>query len=82
MHYKRDKMRERKEDYSRKILFIILFIIVLISILGTWTILQIVEGPKANAIYYEHILVKEPPSSSGIGLTILPPQKEQKKSGE
>ncbi len=74
-------MGEKKEDYSRKILFIILFLIILISVLGTWTILQIVEGPKENAVYYAQTVVKEPPSASGIGLTILPPEHQKKGGG-
>lgn len=72
-------MVEKKgEDCSKKILSIILLLIILVSILSTWTILSIIEGPKKDdAIYYEYGNIKEPPQGAAIGLTILPSEKEK-----
>ena len=67
-------MEQRKEDISKKILFIILIIIIFISIVGTWTVLNAIDNHEVPQ--NKNIVIKKgidhPTGGAVISINILP----------
>ncbi len=70
-------MGDKKEDASRKILFLLLLIILFVSILGTWITLSIIDQRTGFGLTPRVVEIKQtkPATTSGyLALQIIPPQ--------
>ena len=64
-------MAEKREDVSKKVLFIILIVIIFISIIGTWTILDNIDKLKRASIQPKVVYIKEADQSKGSSGTAI-----------
>ena len=76
-------MAVEKEETSRKILFVLLILIIFVSILGTWTLLETLDTVQKQLPSEQEQLPPHQLTTSGyLVLELLPPEpKETEQDG-